>query len=252
MRRIVINNQKGGVGKTSMTVNVGAELARRGYHVLLIDTDGQSNVAKHLDLNTRPGLPEIILDNAEVSSVIQHARDHLDIIPSYNPRMARVDLHISSQMGREQEDVFVRALQPVQEMGYDFVLLDTATTWGHRTMNCLMYGTDLAIPLNMDYFSVDGLAEFRTMVQGIQNYNPGLALRWIVPTFVDQRLKFDPIISDKLRGAYPKLITSPIRVNVNIKYAAMEGQTIFEYAPHSRGAEDYTRLTDQILERLDG
>jgi chromosome partitioning protein len=125
--------------------------------------------------------------------------------------------------------------------------VDTAPAWDTLTVNSLFYVDEVLIPVSLEVMALQGLIEFVRALDPIQRYHSDLALRYIVPTFMDRRVKKSEEILRQLQSYYAGLVCQPIRYNVRLSEAPGYGQTIFEYSPASAGAQDYQRLTERIL-----
>lgn len=140
------------------------------------------------------------------------------------------------------------ALEPL-EGRFEYAILDTAPGWDVLSVNALFYAEEILAPVSLEALTLQGLLDFSQSIQAVQKYKT-LALRYILPTFLDGRVKKSQEILEQLQRAYGERVCSPIRYNVRLSEAPGYGQTIFEYAPKSTGAEDYHALTERI--RADG
>jgi chromosome partitioning protein len=131
---------------------------------------------------------------------------------------------------------------------YDLVLVDTAPAWDTLAVNALFYADEVLIPVSLEVMALQGMIEFVQSLDSIQQYHPDLVLRYILPTFMDRRVKKSEEILQQLQGYYGERVCDPIRYNVRLSEAPGHGQTIFEYAPRSPGAQDYQRLTERIVQ----
>ena len=131
---------------------------------------------------------------------------------------------------------------------YDYVLVDTAPAWDTLTVNALFFASEVLIPVALEVMALQGMLEFVRSLKSVQQYHPELTLRYIVPTFMDRRVKKSEEILGQLRGHFEDLVCDPIRYNVRLSEAPGYGQTIFEYAPRSSGAQDYQQLTERIVQ----
>jgi chromosome partitioning protein len=137
-------------------------------------------------------------------------------------------------------------LAPLED-SYDFVILDTAPGWDTLTINVLFYAQEVLSPVSLEVLTLQGLLDFSRNLSAIQKYHPSLTLRYVLPTFLDRRVRKSEEILSQLESHFPEQICAPIRYNVRLSEAPGYGQTIFEFAPQSPGAEDYRRLTERIL-----
>ena len=140
------------------------------------------------------------------------------------------------------------ALAPL-DGAYDFAILDTAPGWDALSVNALFYATEVLAPVSLEVMTLQSLLDFNQSLAAIQRYHPALALRYILPTFLDRRVRKSDEILAQLASHFGARLCAPIRYNVRLSEAPGYGQTIFEYAPHSPGADDYRALDRKDLER---
>jgi chromosome partitioning protein len=244
MRKIAIALSKGGVGKTTTAINLAAGLTRQDRRVLLIDMDTQGQAAKALGVQPAAGLAEMVTEGLEPDQVLTEARQGVWLLAGGRSLAGLKRVIARKDFGGEQ--TLAEALAPL-EGRFDLVLLDTAPAWDTLVVNALFYASEVLIPVSLEVMALQGMIEFVRALGPIQKYHPGLAIRYVVPTFMDRRVKKSDEILAQLRGYYPDLVCDPIRYNVRLSEAPGYSQTIFEYAPHSSGAQDYQLLTERIL-----
>jgi chromosome partitioning protein len=243
MRKLVVALSKGGVGKTTTAVNLAAGLALSGSRVLLIEVDTQGQAARALGLRPAAGLSELVAGEALSAEAILPARDGLWLLAG-----GRTLAGLKHQISRKEfggEQTLSEALEPL-EGKYDYAILDTGPGWDALTVNALFYVTEVLAPVSLEIMTLSSLVEFRQSVIAIQRYRPQLALRYVLPTFLDRRVRKSGEILQQLTSAFGDAVCAPIRYSVKISEAPGYGQTVFEYAPHSPGAEDYRQLTERI------
>lgn len=243
--KIAFANAKGGVGKTSAVVNVGAGLALGGYRTLLVDLDSQGQVSKALGMaGADPTLAELMAGEAALEEVLLPARDNLDVIAG-GKRLASTKQAISLRRMRP-EMALSEALKGLTEHGYDCVLLDTAPSWDVLNINCLFYADYVMVPVNMEVLALEGLGDFLESVEDVRDYRPDLEILGVIPTFYDGRVKKSAEVLAQLKQHFGALVGPPIRYSVRLSEAPGFGCHVFEYDGSSRGAEDYRALIDYI------
>jgi len=244
VRKIAIALSKGGVGKTTTAINLAAGLARQDRQVLLVDMDTQGQAAKVLGVQPAAGLAEMVMEGLEPEQVLAQARQGVWLLAGGRSLAGLKRVIARKDFGGEQ--TLAEALAPL-EGRFDLVLLDTAPAWDTLAVNALFYAGEVLIPVSLEVMALQGMIEFVRALGPIQKYHPGLAMRYVVPTFMDRRVRKSDEILAQLRGYYPDLVCDPIRYNVRLSEAPGYCQTIFEYAPNSSGAQDYQLLTERIL-----
>jgi chromosome partitioning protein len=244
MRKIAIALSKGGVGKTTTAINLAAGLGRQGRRVLLVDMDTQGQAAKALGVQPAAGLAEMVMEERDPDQVLAEARQGVWLLAGGRSLAGLKRVIARKDFGGEQ--TLAEALAPL-EGRFDLVLLDTAPAWDTLVVNALFYASEVLIPVSLEVMALQGMIEFVRALGPIQKYHPGLTMRYVVPTFMDRRVRKSEEILAQLRGYYADLVCDPIRYNVRLSEAPGYSQTIFEYAPHSSGAQDYQLLTERIL-----
>ena len=243
MRKIAISLSKGGVGKTTTAVNLSAGLARTGYRVLLIDTDTQGQASRALGVASEAGLAELISGEASPAEAIQEVRERLYLLAG-----GRNLAGLKRTIDRKDfggENTLAEGLE-ILDSSYDYAILDTAPGWDSLTVNVLFYVDEILAPVSMEILTVSGLLYFQQSIQAIQKYRPQLEIRYVLPTFMDGRVKKSEEILAQLQSVFHEKLCSPIRYSVRLSEAPGFGQTIYEYAPASSGVEDYQALVERI------
>jgi len=243
MRKIAIVGFKGGIGKTTTCVSLGASLALRQRRVLLIDTDTQANLSIALGIaDFRDSLTEVLLRKANAEDCVIKARDNLDLLPG-GLGLFKAQQRMVLELSREE--IFRERLGGLN--GYDYQLLDCAPSVSLLTVNAISYVDEVFIPVSMEMLAVVGAREFMRYLREISRMmGGGAAIRLIIPTFYDSRRRVSAIVLETLAKDFGSRVTHPIRVDTKLSEAPGAGKTIFEYMPRGRGATDYNRLADLV------
>jgi chromosome partitioning protein len=244
MRRMAVALSKGGVGKTTTAVNLAAGLAQRGQRVLLVDMDTQGQASKMLGVQPVIGIAEVVNNEAKFEEALIEARPCLAVLAG-----GRALAGLKRAIDRKEfggERTVREALTPA-DGAFDFVVVDTAPGWDVLSVNALFYADEVIAPVALEVMALQGLMEFTQSLRAIQRYHETLQLEYVVPTFLDRRVRKSDEILQQLQGYFGDKTCAPIRYNVRLSEAPGHGQTIFEYAPASPGAEDYNVLTERIL-----
>lgn len=245
MRKLGVLISKGGVGKSTTAVNLAAGLARVNKKVLLIDADTQGQAGYMLGIrDATHGLKEFILDGISFKSAIKEARENLYLLAG-GTGIATLKLDIGKRPFRA-EFTLSDALQGYDK-DFDFVIIDSGPGWDQLAVNILFYVTELIAPVSVEVVSLASLMQFQEMIEPIRQYNSSLEMRYLLPTFVDGRVRKSAEILEQLKKYYQAIICDPIKYCVRLSEAPGFGQVIFEYAPRSTGAIDYNNLVERIL-----
>lgn len=248
MRIIAMINQKGGVGKTTSVVNIGAGLADMKKKVLAVDLDPQAHLTYSLGVKA-DDLEITVYQLLKGESTFEQTLieiSNLKMIPA-SIDLASAEIELSTEVGRE---AFLKnVLEKVS--GFDFVLLDCPPNLGLLTLNALTAAKEVFVPLQAEFLSIKGLNKLMSMIEKVQaRVNPSLEVTGIIATLYDQRLKLHREVFESLGEFFgDKLFKTFIRRNVALAEASSFGQSIYEYAPKSNGAEDYRALCKEILKR---
>lgn len=244
---IAVANNKGGVGKSTTTANLGAALAMKGKRVLVIDTDPQANLtAALLDIDEKP--IEVSIYDAMSGGTplpIHNVSTNLDIVPA-DIALAAAEIDLVSR--RAREFVLKKLLSPVVG-NYDFVLIDCAPSLGLITLNALSMADSVLIPLTGEALPMRGLAMLDNYISDVvADLNPALHVGGVVVTRFNNR-KLNTVVLSTIAERYgDKVLKSRIRENISIAEAPLAHCSIFEYAPDSNGAADYMALATEILQ----
>jgi chromosome partitioning protein len=242
-RKIGISLSKGGVGKSTTSINLASGLALAGFKVLLIDTDTQGQDSFMLGVKPKAGLTEIVTGELPLKECLTKARDNLWLLAG-GKALAGVKRMIDRKdYGGEM--TVAEALIPVDKI-FDYVIVDTSPGWDPLTVNVLFYVNELLIPVALDIMALQGLSEFLRSISSIQKYRPELNIKYILPTFEDKRVKKTSRILKKIAKIYGDRLCQPVRYNVRLSEAPAYGKTIYEYAPGCNGAQDYRELVRKV------
>ncbi len=251
-RVIAVANQKGGVGKSTTAVSLGAALAELGYRVLVVDLDPQGNASTGLGIRherREVTVYDVLAAEAPVEgAVVATPIEGLDAIPS-TIDLAGAEIELVSQFSRELR--LRRALEPLKDGVYDFVLLDCPPSLGLLTVNALAAADELIVPIQCEYYALEGLGQLLRNVRLVQqNVNPGLRLTGIVLTMYDPRTKLSEQVVEEVRRFFgDRVYETVIPRTVRLSEAPGFGQPITVYDPRSRGAESYRALAREVAAR---
>ncbi len=247
---IVFANQKGGVGKTTSAVNVGAYLAEAGKTVLLIDFDPQGNLSSAVGADTgRPGIYEALTSNVPIPEVTQTTTvERLSIVPSsINLTGANVELVDQQDRGHYLK----RTIAPVKQQ-YDFILIDCPPSLGILTLNGLGASDRVLIPLQCEYFAMEGLTQLLESIKRVQaSLNPRLTILGIFFTMYDSRTRLAHDVVQEVIGYFGKRVfRTIIPRNVRLSEAPSHGVPVHQYDADCVGARSYQKLTEEVLDRV--
>ena len=243
---ISVSNHKGGVGKTTSTVNIGAALAQLGHKVLLIDLDPQANLSQSLGLEGKEPNTYQLLKGERAVPI--NVAERLDVMPS-SLDLSGAEVELAGEAGREY--ILREALEAVK-FRYDHILIDCPPSLGLLTLNALTASDEVLIPIQPHYLATQGLAKLLEVVGKVgQRLNKRLKVGSILVTLYDGRKVLNRDVLEALEGRFPKeLLSTRIRENIALAEAPTQGLDIFRYAPKSNGAEDYLAAGRELLERM--
>ena len=243
LRKICVINQKGGVGKTTTTINIAAGLSRSDKKVLIIDFDAQGNIATSLNVENDKDIYSILTENADISQCTKNLGKNLDVIPS-RETLTKTEVMIAKLPNKEK--ILKAKLKNLT--GYDYVLIDCPPSLGLLNQNALLYAQEAFIPVSTDYLGYDALLKMEKVIKEINShFKHNLKITKVIPTLFDKRNKTCKDFLDKITSQFYEITSNPIRINSKVKEAPAHGKSIFSYAKSSRGAKDYMELVNLIL-----
>jgi len=249
---ISISNQKGGVGKTTTAVNLCASLAVAEKRVLLVDLDPQGNASSGVGVEPKDNTSyEFLLGNATLTASIQNTQvPYMDILTA-DRRLAGAEVELVSQPQRE--DFLKRALAEHKER-YDFIFIDTPPSLGLLTLNALTAADSVLIPIQCEYYALEGLSQLLSTVQLVQrNLNRMLQLEGVLLTMYDRRLRLSNQVADEAIEFFGKVVyETRIPRNVRLSEAPSFGQPILLYDVECLGSQSYLALAQEIIAAKDG
>jgi chromosome partitioning protein len=249
---IAIANQKGGVGKTTTAINLGASLAVAEKRTLIVDIDPQGNATSGLgvtDRSSRPTIYDVLIGQSELSDAIIEKVHFplLDIVPSTRD-LVGAEIELVSAYSRET--ILRKALEKVRDQ-YDYVLVDCPPSLGLLTVNTLTAADSVLIPIQCEFYALEGLSQLLNTIRLVQRgLNPGLDVEGVLLTMYDKRLNLSRQVSEEAREYFgPKVYRSAIPRNVRLAEAPSFGQPIVMYDVLSAGAQAYLSLAQEVIER---
>ncbi|MDQ2679941.1 MAG: AAA family ATPase [Candidatus Eremiobacteraeota bacterium] len=249
-RIIALVNQKGGVGKSTSTVNLGAALAIFGQRVLIIDLDPQGNTTTGLGINKQSlkrDVYDLLLHHSPISDVLCNTEiPGLQVIPA-TINLAGAEIELVSALSRENR--LKSVLEPIAHT-YDFVLIDCPPSLGLLTINALTATEEVIIPVQAEYYALEGLSQLTSVVRRIQEaLNPRLKITGVLVTMFDGRTKLAVEVLDELNAYFPRqMFKTQIPRNVRLSEAPSYGKPVILFDVKSRGAQAYLSLAKEILE----
>jgi len=248
---LAVMNQKGGVGKTTTTLNLSHALSKKGKNILLIDSDPQGHLGHCLGLNNQSGagLDEVLLNGESVDKHLLNIRQNIDILiaGSRLGEMETKESTNSASRGYRLRDALV-AVKKAKK--YDYVIIDCPAATGILTMNVILSVDEMLIPVTGDYLALQGLSRLIQVVNHIEKRLVKNTHKWFLLTRFHERRKLANEIRLKMINYFPsQVLKTSIRENVALAESPGFGKTIFEYQPKSHGSKDYWQLADDFLEK---
>ena len=250
-RIFTVANQKGGVGKTTTTVNIAAAMAMGGLRVLVIDLDPQGNASTALGVEHRDsaGVYEVLMGNTSMSEVVKKVAGFpaLDCVSS-NTSLANAEINLVSMVARELQ---LKAAIDEVSANYDYIFIDCPPSLGLLTINAFAASKELLIPIQTEYYALEGLSQLLETYSVVKKrLNPNLNLSTIVLTMFDSRTRLSNDVAANVRSHFPnELIDIPIPRAVRVSEAPSYNQTVMTYDPLSPGAIAYMQVAREIAER---
>ncbi len=248
---ISVANQKGGVGKTTTTVNLGACLASLGKKVLLVDMDAQGNATSGVGIR-KPDVTKDIYDVLvnelpidEATLITEH--ENLSIVPA-TLQLAGAEIELTSMMARESR---IKGYLAEVSSQYDYILIDCPPSLGHLTINSFTASDSILIPVQCEYYALEGLSQLLNTVRLVQkHFNPELEIEGVLLTMYDARTNLGNEVVEEVRKYFrEKVYETIIPRNIRLSEAPSHGKPIIDYDPRSRGAEVYQALAKEVVSR---
>ncbi|WP_407942941.1 ParA family protein [Luteipulveratus halotolerans] len=256
-RVMTVANQKGGVGKTTTTVNVAAALAQAGMRVLVIDIDPQGNASTALGIDHHAEVPsvyDVVVDGKPLSGVVQECPDVAGLwCAPATIDLAGAEIELVSLVAREQRlnRALLAHLQELGDSAYDYVLIDCPPSLGLLTVNAFVAAQEVFIPIQCEYYALEGLSQLLNNIELIRAHlNPELEISTILLTMYDGRTRLSAQVAEEVRTHFPeRVLRSTVPRSVRISEAPSHGLTVMTYDPASSGALSYAEAATELALR---
>ncbi|MEJ1307924.1 AAA family ATPase [Latilactobacillus sakei] len=246
---ISIANQKGGVGKTTTTINLAVCLADAGNRVLIIDSDAQGNATSGIGIQksqVEKDIYDVLVDEIPIKeAILKTNHQHVDIVPA-TIQLAGAEIELTAQMAREMR--LKLGLEAVLN-DYDYVLIDCPPSLGQLSINAFTASNSILIPVQSEYYALEGLSQLLNTVRLVQkHFNPNLAIEGVLLTMYDARTNLGAQVIEEVRKYFgDRVYDTIIPRNTRLAEAPSHGVSIIDYDPKSRGAEVYQELAKEVL-----
>ena len=248
VNKLAIVNQKGGVGKSTTAVNLGASLAEMGKKVLIVDVDPQGNATSGLGVeksSVKNSIYNVLVDDIEVEeAVLETESENLYILPS-NIDLAGAEIELVSMISREKR---LKIALEENKNEYDYILFDCPPSLGLLTLNALSAANKIIVPIQCEYYALEGLGQLIETIKLVQNnLNEKLEIEGVVLTMYDARTNLSKQVSEEVKNFFDnKVYETVIPRNVRLSEAPSFGQPVIEYASNSKGAKMYRKLAKEV------